>query len=354
MIVLDTTVLVYAVGEDHPLRQPCRELVAALRDRRVRATTTPEVIQEFAHVRSRHGRLDAGDLANDFARLMAPLIVVGEDDLRAGLSLFAEHDRLEAFDAVLAAAGLRRGAVALVSADRAFAAVGQLPYVDPANQDFLTPSAGVDPIPYAVTGTVQRRLPHSSCLQHRPQPVCQWPQPDDPRGALNVELHSSQRCQPRGGHPLPRVRSVPPVAGSGGSGVRPPGARRKRRQGPAVRVGPPVRGRPRHRLATAADGGLTVAPTASPRRAMTRASRARAASASTPPGGSDPRSRQVPTMSTRLRSSSGATKRSRKQRALVGPLEVVEDDDHGRHLPGCLQEPGDAVEQREPRAPRVR
>ena len=29
MIVLDTTILVYAVGDEHPLRSPCREVIAA-------------------------------------------------------------------------------------------------------------------------------------------------------------------------------------------------------------------------------------------------------------------------------------------------------------------------------------
>lgn len=138
MIVVDTTVLVYSVGQDHPLRQPCRGLVAALRDGRLRATTTPEVIQEFAHVRARRrARLDAAELAADFAQLLAPLIVVDEDDLMEGLPLFARHDQLGSFDAVLAAAGLRRGVRALVSADQGFGAVDGLPYVDPHDPDLL-------------------------------------------------------------------------------------------------------------------------------------------------------------------------------------------------------------------------
>lgn len=132
MIVVDTTVLVYAVGIDHPLRDPCRDLVAAIGDGRARATTTPEVVQEFAHVRSRRrGHSDAAALAEDFARLLSPLMVVDEDDLHDGLSLFGEHDGLGAFDAVLAAASMRRGADALVSADRAFGEIPHLAYVAP-------------------------------------------------------------------------------------------------------------------------------------------------------------------------------------------------------------------------------
>jgi predicted nucleic acid-binding protein len=60
MIVLDTTVLVYAKGTDHPLRVPCRQLIQAVAERQIAATTTIEVIQEFVHMRARRrGREDA-------------------------------------------------------------------------------------------------------------------------------------------------------------------------------------------------------------------------------------------------------------------------------------------------------
>ncbi len=55
MIVLDTTVLVDAVGADHPLRGPCRELIAVIAQGGMTAATTIEVLQEFTHVRA--GRL---------------------------------------------------------------------------------------------------------------------------------------------------------------------------------------------------------------------------------------------------------------------------------------------------------
>ena len=121
MIVLDTTVLVYAVGADHALRDPCRELVAAVGDGGLEATTTAEVIQEFAHVRARRrGREDAAQLADAYAELLSPLLAVTEADLRDGLELFARSDELGSFDAVLAAAAQGAGASAIVSADSVF------------------------------------------------------------------------------------------------------------------------------------------------------------------------------------------------------------------------------------------
>ncbi len=122
MIVLDTTALVYAVGADHPLRAPCRDLIGAIAAGRLSATTTVEVLQEFTHVRARRrDRENAARLARDYLDLLAPLLVVGEDDLREGLRLYTRSHRLGAFDAVLAATAGRASAAAIVSADAAFA-----------------------------------------------------------------------------------------------------------------------------------------------------------------------------------------------------------------------------------------
>jgi hypothetical protein len=130
MILLDTTVLVYAVGDDHALREPAQELIRGAGAGALRCTTTVEAIQEFAHVRTRRrDRKDAAALAGAYATLLGPLLEPGEDDLRAGLELWTRHEQLGCFDAVLAAAAVSAGATALISADRTFAAIRTLPFV---------------------------------------------------------------------------------------------------------------------------------------------------------------------------------------------------------------------------------
>jgi predicted nucleic acid-binding protein len=131
VIVLDTTVLAYAIGSEHPLREPSRRLVAALRDGTLAATTTVDVIQEFAHgFARRRSRADAARHARQYATLLAPLISPTDADLNAGLALYEKHERLDAFDAVLAATAVANRADALVSADRAFADVRSLRFVE--------------------------------------------------------------------------------------------------------------------------------------------------------------------------------------------------------------------------------
>lgn len=138
MIVLDTTVLVYAVGEDHPLRAPARSLVESVERGSVHATTTTEAIQEFVHVRARRrDRRDAASLGRAYAALLSPLLQPSEDDLVQGLRLFERCEELGAFDAVLAAAALAAEAEALVSADRSFAAVRGLPFRELGSPELL-------------------------------------------------------------------------------------------------------------------------------------------------------------------------------------------------------------------------
>jgi predicted nucleic acid-binding protein len=132
VIVLDITVLIYAVGEEHPLRAPCQRLLVAHGEGRVDGATTVEAIQEFAHLRARRrSRSDAVDAARAFASSLTMLMATPED-LDRGLGLFADHPGLGSFDAVLAAVAMAHGAEALVSADIGFAAIPGLRWIDPA------------------------------------------------------------------------------------------------------------------------------------------------------------------------------------------------------------------------------
>jgi predicted nucleic acid-binding protein len=132
VILLDTNVLMYAVGGEHPLRDPCRRLLDAQRRGQVELMITLEVLQEFAYGRARRRPRDRTAL---LARLFAESLTLVEtsmDDLDHGLELFVDHPRLSVIDGVLAAVALRHDAEALVSADRAFRRITDLRHVDPA------------------------------------------------------------------------------------------------------------------------------------------------------------------------------------------------------------------------------
>ncbi len=143
MIVLDTTVLVYAVGDDHELRKPARTIVEAVESGTVQATTTVEAIQEFVHVRARRrDRADAAALGRAYVTLLSPLLRPGEEDLVGGLRLFERQEALGTFDAVLAASAIAARAEALVSADRSFDGVRGLRWVDLSGDEVAALLAG--------------------------------------------------------------------------------------------------------------------------------------------------------------------------------------------------------------------
>ena len=130
MIVLGTTVLVYAVGTEHPLRRPAQSIVAAIASGCVRATTTADVIQEFTHVRARRrSRSDAVSIARDYVSLLSPLITLDEHDVERGLALYQQSPEIGAFDAFLAATVIARDHLsALISADTGFADIDRLDF----------------------------------------------------------------------------------------------------------------------------------------------------------------------------------------------------------------------------------
>lgn len=132
MLTIDTNILVYASGGEHSLREPCRQIIGLIMEGHLEAMTTPEVIQEFAHVHSkRRARAATVAQAHEFAALLAPLRLSEPEHLEVGLQLWADNEQLGAFDSVLAAVALDTKYATVVSADRAFASVPGITHVFP-------------------------------------------------------------------------------------------------------------------------------------------------------------------------------------------------------------------------------
>ena len=136
MLVVDTNVFVYAVGNADPLRGRAQILVEAVERGDVRVTTTPEGVQEFLHLRASRGERPAAvDQAHDVMQMCSPLLEANGADVEHALALFSQHRRLDAFDCLLAAAAMRSDATGLVSADRGFREVPGLHWIDLATLD---------------------------------------------------------------------------------------------------------------------------------------------------------------------------------------------------------------------------
>jgi predicted nucleic acid-binding protein len=134
----DTAVFVYAVGADHPYRDPCRRIVAAARDGSVAGEASVELVHELAHVLVRRG----GDRARALKLTGAAASLVRLHDFSPGdlplvMTLLADHPALDVRDAVFAATALNRGVALILSPDRAYDEVPGLDRLDPAAPDVL-------------------------------------------------------------------------------------------------------------------------------------------------------------------------------------------------------------------------
>lgn len=132
----DTAVFLYAVGADHPYRDPCRRLVSLAADGHLRGEASVELIQEFVHVRWRRRghRQQAVREASDIAALCT-LHDLMAADLRLALGLFGAAESLVMRDAIHAATALNRGVGLIVSPDGHFDEVSGLTRIDPADAE---------------------------------------------------------------------------------------------------------------------------------------------------------------------------------------------------------------------------
>jgi predicted nucleic acid-binding protein len=129
-MLLDTNVLVYSVGGEHPLREPARRLMTAARTEKVAAGTIEAVYLELLYVLSRRrSRVDAAAAVRGFLRILGRPMDVEAADLAASIDLYEQHPRLGSVDALLAAVALRSNVGAFVTADGAFSDVPGLPLV---------------------------------------------------------------------------------------------------------------------------------------------------------------------------------------------------------------------------------
>jgi predicted nucleic acid-binding protein len=135
----DTSIFVYALGDEHPYREPCREIVVKAGSSALHGEASADLLQELAHQRFRRtGDRAAAVAAAREASTLCRLHPVEPDDVLRGLDIYQTHPRLDARDAVFAALALNRDLDAILTADRAFDEVEGLERIDPLDHDVLT------------------------------------------------------------------------------------------------------------------------------------------------------------------------------------------------------------------------
>jgi uncharacterized protein len=137
-VLLDTNVILYAIGGPHAYAEPCRRVVAMAGEGRLSLEAPVDIVQEILHHRARR----LGDRRQAMADALAAaqlcrLHGVQPQDARRAAQLFAESPRLSARDAVFAAVAMRHDLGEIVSVDADFDGLEDLRRIDPADADGL-------------------------------------------------------------------------------------------------------------------------------------------------------------------------------------------------------------------------
>jgi uncharacterized protein len=139
VIFVDTNVLMYAAGGDHPLHDPCRRIVDGIGNRTIAATTSAEVVQEIVHRYLSIGRAAGGlALAEQAIDLFAPVLPITHALMRRVPELGHRYPDLSARDLIHVATCIHEGIAEILSTDRGFDAVREIRRIPP--EEFVAAS----------------------------------------------------------------------------------------------------------------------------------------------------------------------------------------------------------------------
>ncbi len=129
-VFVDTALFMYAAGRDHPLQEPCREVLRRSRSGALDAVTSAEVVQEILHRftgTQRHA--DGVRLAQSTLSLFRPVLSIDHAIMRRTCDLARKHPRARARDLVHVATCLVHDLEAIVSPDEDFDRIAEVPRI---------------------------------------------------------------------------------------------------------------------------------------------------------------------------------------------------------------------------------
>jgi predicted nucleic acid-binding protein len=132
MILIDTNVVIYAVGRSHYYRESCTNILEVVARGSQDYTIDTELLQEVLHVFNRRGQRDFGLAYCDRLLTLFPdPIAITRDEISLARQLMAMYSHLAARDAIHAAVVQVHRLEGIVSADRVYDGVKELRRFDP-------------------------------------------------------------------------------------------------------------------------------------------------------------------------------------------------------------------------------
>lgn len=132
-VFVDTAVIMYAAGGEHPLREPSRRVLSRIGNGDLDGAISVEVVQEILHRFTSLRRVEEGQaLARDAMDVFAPVLPITHGLMRRVPDLALRYPTLAARDLVHVATCIHEGITEIISPDRGFDQVAEVHRIDPA------------------------------------------------------------------------------------------------------------------------------------------------------------------------------------------------------------------------------
>lgn len=130
--LIDANVFIYARGQPHPYRDPCRRLLANVRAGREHANTDTEALQEVMYIYWYRRREEIGLRYLDrLLNLFEAPFSVDHAIMLGARSVLGRHPRLDPRDAIHAAVVITHRLDGVISTDRGFDRIPGVTRFDP-------------------------------------------------------------------------------------------------------------------------------------------------------------------------------------------------------------------------------
>jgi predicted nucleic acid-binding protein len=125
---IDTNILMYAVGSDHPLKQRCLAIVEGICAERIAAVTDTEVFQEIAYRYWRQNKWAvAQDILSKYESIFTEIFSIQRQLLSLYYSLLATYHPISPRDAIHLAVMQYNHVTRIYTADQVFA---KIPFIE--------------------------------------------------------------------------------------------------------------------------------------------------------------------------------------------------------------------------------
>lgn len=130
---IDANLIMYSLGGPHPLRDPCKKILKAIKSNVFAAVTNTEVLQEVLYRYFSIKRSILGEIAyKSLVQLSAQIFPVTLRETDRALDLLKKYQNITSRDAVHAATMINNGINEIISTDPHFDLISEIKRIDPA------------------------------------------------------------------------------------------------------------------------------------------------------------------------------------------------------------------------------